>query len=522
MSKVSQRVVERLGSAGLARVLDDLLDHTQLVRLANTCGVKYPGMRTQSQRRERLVSDLAGRAEANASAAEAIRRMLEKEALGALRDWNALEPAEKSERLSDERFLQQGKNLGLHLWLVAVDGSGLDDDATGAARETLLRLATDGGTQSATPPAASRDEARLKKKLAGLERKLRQTEALLGRVRESHKTIKRDLIQRKGELAESRMLAERLRAELAAARETARASAPEPRPTETVAEGGLAELEQSLRKLATEQRRLTRRLTKLPHEAPAAASDKALGPLNKTLAAVRDELTALRQEGAERHDAQQKRLAELAAALRAGAAVKRPRRQRVQGKGERVGVFVDVQNMYYAARKLKGRLDFDALMRAAVNERRLVRATAYVVESKETDQSQFIARLEKLALDVKRKTVQVRADGSMKGDWDMELALDILDMVPKLDVVVLVSGDGDFTSLVKRVKSAGPRVEVIAFPRHTAKSLVEAADEFQPLDRKFMIYPKRRKPQTDAEHAPAEPGAPHGEPETLAAASEAG
>jgi uncharacterized LabA/DUF88 family protein len=70
----------------------------------------------------------------------------------------------------------------------------------------------------------------------------------------------------------------------------------------------------------------------------------------------------------------------------------------------------------------------------------------------------------------------------------MELALDILDAAAELDVVVLVSGDGDFTSLVKRVKGIGPRVEVIAFPRATAKSLVQAADAFQPLDRKFMIY----------------------------------
>jgi uncharacterized LabA/DUF88 family protein len=73
----------------------------------------------------------------------------------------------------------------------------------------------------------------------------------------------------------------------------------------------------------------------------------------------------------------------------------------------------------------------------------------------------------------------------------MELALDILDAATSLDVVVLVSGDGDFTSLVKRVKAMGPRVEVIGFPRTTANSLVGAADHYQPLDRKFMIYRKR-------------------------------
>jgi uncharacterized LabA/DUF88 family protein len=429
---------------------------------------------------------------------------LEKESAPALKDWAALDPAEKDARLADERFLRQEKNLGLSLWLLAVDGAGLDEGRSEARRQDLLGRAAASAPHE-VPAAPAGDEARLRKKLAAVERKLHQAESVLAREREAHKSIKRDLIQRKGELAESRMLAERLRAELDQARATARL-APARESRADAAGAGLGELERSLRKLATEQQRLTKRLGRLPADAgvPVAPESKTLGPLGKTLAGLREELAALRQESADRDAAQQKRLAELGAALRGAPAARRGRRHRPTAKSERVGVFVDVQNVYYAARKLKGKLDFDALLRAAVKERRLIRATAYVVESKETDQSQFIARLEKLALDVKRKTVQTRADGSMKGDWDMELALDILEMVPKLDVVVLVSGDGDFTSLVKRVKSAGPRVEVIAFPRHTAKSLVEAADEFQPLDRKFMIYPKRTRGRTDGDDASAE------------------
>ena len=105
---------------------------------------------------------------------------------------------------------------------------------------------------------------------------------------------------------------------------------------------------------------------------------------------------------------------------------------------------------------------------------------------------------------MRRKTLKVRVDGSMKGDWDMEMALDILDMAPKLDVVVLVSGDGDFTSLVKRVKTMGPKVEVVAFPRNTAKSLLEAADRFHPLDRRAMIRTETAQ-AAEGERVPAEP-----------------
>jgi uncharacterized LabA/DUF88 family protein len=94
----------------------------------------------------------------------------------------------------------------------------------------------------------------------------------------------------------------------------------------------------------------------------------------------------------------------------------------------------------------------------------------------------------------------------MKGDWDMELALDVLDAAAGLDVVVLVSGDGDFTSLVQRVKRMGPRVELFGFPRNTAKSLLEAADDYQPLNRKFMIYAastKAARPKSKARKASA-------------------
>jgi uncharacterized LabA/DUF88 family protein len=105
----------------------------------------------------------------------------------------------------------------------------------------------------------------------------------------------------------------------------------------------------------------------------------------------------------------------------------------------------------------------------------------------------------------------------MKGDWDMEMALDILDMAPQLDVVVLVSGDGDFTSLVKRVKTIGPKVEVVAFPRNTAKSLLEAADRFHPLDRRAMIRTEAGQTGEVERTIPAAPtGAPSTESSTAA------
>jgi uncharacterized LabA/DUF88 family protein/DNA-binding transcriptional ArsR family regulator len=272
--------------------------------------------------------------------------------------------------------------------------------------------------------------------------------------------------------------------------------------------------------LVTEQRRLAHRIEKLAETPPppAAPTDESIAPLLEGLIELQKDVATLRRERKKDIQDQARRLEELGAHVQAAkqAVEASPRTTRAasrkKGEPERVGIFIDVQNMYYSARQLKGKLDFDALLSACVLDRRLIQASAYVVESKEIDQSGFIAMLQQRAIEVRRKTLKVRADGSMKGDWDMEMALDILDMAPKLDVVVLVSGDGDFTSLVKRVKAIGPKVEVVAFPRNTAKSLLEAADRFHPLDRRSMIRSEatsavetERTAPSPAADAPAEP-----------------
>jgi uncharacterized LabA/DUF88 family protein len=232
-----------------------------------------------------------------------------------------------------------------------------------------------------------------------------------------------------------------------------------------------------------------------------------------SLTVLHKEISGVRRDRRRDHKVQNHKLDQVLDEFRALKALVEatvPSRGRVQRKGlpARVGVFIDVQNMYYSARQLKGKLDFDALMSTAIGDRRQILAQAFVVESKEIDQSGFIAHLEQRGIKVSRKTVTVRADGSMKGDWDMEMALAILDAAPMLDVVVLVSGDGDFTSLVNRVKAMGPRVEVIAFPRNTAKALIEAADLFSALSRKFMIRnettgrPAKRKSTRQKEASP--------------------
>ena len=182
-------------------------------------------------------------------------------------------------------------------------------------------------------------------------------------------------------------------------------------------------------------------------------------------------------------DAIQKNIADLQANARA----RLDRRTAIPASELRVGIFVDVQNIFYAAKPFNARLDFEKLLELSVGKRRLIRAIAYVVQSPDVDQSNFISMLQQKSYEVKRKDLRQRSDGSAKGDWDMGMAIDIMRFVSKLDVVVLVSGDGDFVPLVDLVKTLGPRVEVISFTYNTARDLINSADKHIPIEEALLL-----------------------------------
>ncbi|MEE9259792.1 MAG: NYN domain-containing protein, partial [Candidatus Scalindua sediminis] len=110
---------------------------------------------------------------------------------------------------------------------------------------------------------------------------------------------------------------------------------------------------------------------------------------------------------------------------------------------QRLGIFVDVQNMFYSAKALhQSKIDYSKLLQEIVAKRDLVRAVAYVVHKSDVDQSSFTDALKRLGYEIKTKELRLRPDGTAKGDWDMGIAIDTIGMAPKLDTVVLVTGDG--------------------------------------------------------------------------------
>lgn len=164
----------------------------------------------------------------------------------------------------------------------------------------------------------------------------------------------------------------------------------------------------------------------------------------------------------------------------------------IKHKEQRVGVFIDTQNLYHCARNLyKARVNFGAVLKDAVSSRKLVRAVAYVITTETGDEKHFFEALQKLGIETKTKDLQIFAGGSKKADWDVGLTVDVMKMANRLDAVIIVSGDGDFIPLVEYLKNhTGIQVEIVSFGKSTSSKLREVADDFVDLSenpRKYLI-----------------------------------
>ena len=162
----------------------------------------------------------------------------------------------------------------------------------------------------------------------------------------------------------------------------------------------------------------------------------------------------------------------------------------IKHKDQRVGVFVDGGNMYHSSKNLfDARVNFKEVLKAAVATRQLIRAMIYVIRSNSQEEQTFFEALSKQGFDVKMKDLQIFAGGAKKGDWDVGMAIDAIKSADKLDVIVLVTGDGDFTPLVTYLKeNKGCQVELIAFGETASAKLIEQVDDFIDLSKDIAGY----------------------------------
>lgn len=165
-------------------------------------------------------------------------------------------------------------------------------------------------------------------------------------------------------------------------------------------------------------------------------------------------------------------------------------------KNQRVGIFIDIQNLYHSAKHLySARPNYRELIKELTAGRQLIRAIGYVVKSETAlGEASFFEVLEEIGIELRIKDLQIFPGGVKKADWDVGLAVDAIRTANFLDVVILVTGDGDFIPLVEYLKwGLGRRVEVAAFGRSASAKLKESADLFIDMEKIPKMILKRRK-----------------------------
>jgi len=156
---------------------------------------------------------------------------------------------------------------------------------------------------------------------------------------------------------------------------------------------------------------------------------------------------------------------------------------------DKIAIFVDVQNIYYTTRQaFKKQFNYRKVWEEISAQGEIVIANAYAIYRLDDQQIKFQSALKHIGFDVKLKPFIQRQDGSAKGDWDVGITIDIMEAAPKVDKIILLSGDGDFDLLLKKlVNDYQVHTEVYGVRELTADSLINSASVFHPITNHLLM-----------------------------------
>jgi uncharacterized LabA/DUF88 family protein len=156
---------------------------------------------------------------------------------------------------------------------------------------------------------------------------------------------------------------------------------------------------------------------------------------------------------------------------------------------KKIAIFADVQNIYYTTRQGYGRqFNYRKLWQKIESQGEITHAFAYAIDKGDNQQKKFQDVLKYLGFDVKLKTFIQRSDGTAKGDWDVGITIDVMEVAPQVDIVILLTGDGDFAILLDKVKQSFlVQTEAYGVPQLTAKALIDSCTVFHPIDNQLLL-----------------------------------
>jgi uncharacterized LabA/DUF88 family protein len=156
---------------------------------------------------------------------------------------------------------------------------------------------------------------------------------------------------------------------------------------------------------------------------------------------------------------------------------------------KKAAIFVDVQNIYYTTRQAFNRqFNYRKFWQTVSAEYNIVNASAYAIKRQDDQQIKFQDALKHIGFEVKLKPYIQRSDGSAKGDWDVGITIDVLDQAEQVDTIILLSGDGDFDLLLKKVWDKY-QVETLVYgvENLTAASLIKSSCRFRAIEQHLLL-----------------------------------
>ncbi len=156
---------------------------------------------------------------------------------------------------------------------------------------------------------------------------------------------------------------------------------------------------------------------------------------------------------------------------------------------KKIAIFVDVQNIYYTTRQAYGRqFNYQKLWQRISSEGEIVSAIAYATDRGDDKQHKFQNALKQIGFTVKLKPYIQRNDGSAKGDWDVGITIDVMQIAKNVDTVILLSGDGDFGLLLEKIKKDDAvSTEIYGVPALTANNLIDSASHYHRIEEDLLL-----------------------------------
>jgi len=468
-----------LGVDGVRFLIVDLFVRKKIIQWLNTRGVFYPGQRINNVPTAVLANDLA-----EILIKESSPDVIQIFDLATQVDLAQVKGLDKTELKHLDRLLPEiikARRLGRLLWALASDGR---DEALKQIPKIINKAFAVIPSLSPIPEPLSEESDQavpeaMMKRIRDLEKELAQEQEKVKALKNEREKLRQELValgNKKGELQREKegllQVQRRLQAELDELRQEIAARKHD---------------KDTIRELEKENKRLHYELEKVKE---LSNTDSFLALTKTLLEKIHHDWSLFSTQSLKQNQEILAHLREIDRELK-GMKPFLIRLNKTKEGGEtkraRVGIFVDTQNIFYAAKDYYQKIiDYEKLRSYVIRDRICHRAIAYIVQAPDYDQSRFTDYLSRLGFEIKTQPLIVRGDGSKKGDVDINIAIDILQGFEDFDILALVSGDGDFVPLISQLKAKGKRVEVYSFLETTSLRLKEVCDEFYPLGEEVL------------------------------------